>query len=152
MRTPWGQLAVSVNRMLDEIERLMEEVRGVGDDIAHDLRTPLTRLRGAAGRAAWPGPTRMRGAGPAWCSAAIEDLDQAFAGDHRAAGASDKSKAARAGAGFAAVDLSAIARGVGELYQPVAELRDVTLNIAADSEIVVQGDRDLLFEAVGQFG
>ena len=39
------QLAGSVNRMLDEIERLIDEVRGVGDDIAHDLRTPLTRVR-----------------------------------------------------------------------------------------------------------
>ena len=46
------QLAGSVNRMLDEIERLVEEIRGVGDDIAHDLRTPLTRVRARLERGA----------------------------------------------------------------------------------------------------
>src|SRR5258708_28717511 len=42
---PFDQLAVSVNRMLGEIEGLIHEIAGVGDDIAHDLRTPLTRVR-----------------------------------------------------------------------------------------------------------
>src|SRR6266478_4138011 len=42
---PFDQLAVSVNRMLGEIETLIHEIAGVGDDIAHDLRTPLTRVR-----------------------------------------------------------------------------------------------------------
>jgi len=49
-------LALLVNRMLDEIERLMGEVKGVCDDVAHDLRTPLTRLLAGlerAERAAW---------------------------------------------------------------------------------------------------
>ena len=41
---PFDQLAVSVNRMLGEIEALIHEIAGVGDDIAHDLRTPLTRV------------------------------------------------------------------------------------------------------------
>ena len=44
-RRPFDQLAVSVNRMLGEIESLIHEIAGVGDDIAHDLRTPLTRVR-----------------------------------------------------------------------------------------------------------
>jgi signal transduction histidine kinase len=42
---PFDRLAVSVNKMLDEIEALIHEIAGVGDDIAHDLRTPLTRVR-----------------------------------------------------------------------------------------------------------
>ncbi len=42
---PFDQLAVSVNRMLGEIEALIHEIAGIGDDIAHDLRTPLTRVR-----------------------------------------------------------------------------------------------------------
>ena len=42
---PFDQLAVSVNGMLGEIETLIHEIAGVGDDIAHDLRTPLTRVR-----------------------------------------------------------------------------------------------------------
>jgi methyl-accepting chemotaxis protein len=42
---PFDQLAVSVNQMLGEIEALVHEIAGVGDGIAHDLRTPLTRVR-----------------------------------------------------------------------------------------------------------
>jgi signal transduction histidine kinase len=42
---PFDQLAVSVNKMLGEMEALIQEIAGVGDDIAHDLRTPLTRVR-----------------------------------------------------------------------------------------------------------
>ena len=51
----FDRLAEIVNRMLGEIERLMNEVKGVGDDIAHDLRTPLTRF--AAG---WSAPVTAR--------------------------------------------------------------------------------------------
>jgi methyl-accepting chemotaxis protein len=47
---PFDQLAVSVNRMLGEIGALLHEISGVGDDIAHDLRTPLTRVRIERGR------------------------------------------------------------------------------------------------------
>ncbi|MEI9984684.1 MAG: HAMP domain-containing protein [Aliidongia sp.] len=44
-RDDFDQLAISVNRMLDEIARLLDEVKATGDEIAHDLRTPLTRVR-----------------------------------------------------------------------------------------------------------
>ena len=56
---PFDQLAVSVNRMLGEIETLIQEIAGVGNDIAHDLRTPLTRVRGRASVAAGAGATTL---------------------------------------------------------------------------------------------
>jgi signal transduction histidine kinase len=130
--------------MLDEIERLMDEVRGVGDDIAHDLRTPLTRLRarleGGLARA------ESQAALAAVVQHAIADLDQAFALITALLRIGQIEGSARR-AGFGVVNLSAIARGVAELYQPVAELREVGLSVSADSDAVVQGDRDLLFEA-----
>jgi signal transduction histidine kinase len=138
------QLAVSVNRMLDEIERLMDEVRGVGDDIAHDLRTPLTRLHarleGGLARA------ESREALADVVQHAIADLDQTFALITALLRIGQIEGSARR-AGFGDVDLSEIARGVAELYQPVAELRDVALTVAAEADMAVRGDRDLLFEA-----
>jgi signal transduction histidine kinase len=76
----------------------------------------------------------------------MTDLDQAFALITALLRIGQIEGSARR-AGFGPVDLSAIARGVSELYQPVAELRDVVLTVTAGADIIVQGDRDLLFEA-----
>lgn len=142
---PFDQLAASVNRMLGEIETLIQEIAGIGDNIAHDLRTPLTRVR-----------IRLeRGREHA---ATVEELravaDQAIAGldqlltiitallriaeiEHR-----------RRLAGFSEVRLAPLVREVGDLYDPIAEDKGVTLRIEAANEMTVRGDRDLLFEAV----
>jgi signal transduction histidine kinase len=138
------QLAAAVNRMLDDIERLVEEIRGVGDDIAHDLRSPLARMRarleGALGRA----QTRDDMADAV--GRAIADLDQAF-GMITALLRIGQIEGSARRAGFAPVSLSAIAREAMELYQPVADLRGVTLTMSLAPDMIVQGDRDLLFEA-----
>ena len=142
---PFDQLAVSVNGMLQEMEALIHEIAGVGDDIAHDLRTPLTRVR-----------VRLeRGRDHA---ATLEDLrsvvDQAIAG-------LDQSLAiitallriaeiehARRLDGFNQIRLAPLVREVGDLYDPIAEDKHVTLCVDAAEEATVHGDRDLLFEAV----
>jgi signal transduction histidine kinase len=142
---PFDQLAVSVNGMLQEMEALIHEIAGVGDDIAHDLRTPLTRVR-----------VRLeRGRDHA---ATLEDLravvDQAIAG-------LDQSLAiitallriaeiehARRLDGFNQIRLAPLVREVGDLYDPIAEDKHVTLRVDAAEEATVHGDRDLLFEAV----
>ena len=137
------QLALAVNRMLDEIERLVQEMRGVGDDIAHDLRTPLARMRarleGGLGRA----ETLEELA--ATVDRAIADLDQAFAMITALLRIGEIEGSARR-AGFAPVSLNAIAREAGDLYQPMAELHGVELSLSLGPDLVVQGDRDLLFE------
>jgi len=142
---PFDQLAVSVNRMLGEIEALIHEIAGVGDDIAHDLRTPLTRVRVRLerGRAHAATLEELR----AVADQAIAGLDQSLAIvtallriaeiEHR-----------RRLEGFGQVRLAPLLREVGDLYDPIAEDKRVTLRVEAADEAPVHGDRDLLFEAV----
>jgi signal transduction histidine kinase len=70
----FDKLARIVNEMLDEIERLMLQAKGAGEDIAHDLRTPLTRLRGRLERALSVGPGNPDITST--IGTAIEDIDQ----------------------------------------------------------------------------
>jgi signal transduction histidine kinase len=142
---PFDQLAVSVNRMLGEIETLIHEIAGVGNDIAHDLRTPLTRVRARLERG------RAR-------AATLDDLraivDQSIAGlDQSLAVVTALLRIAeiehnRRLDGFSQVRLAPLLREIGDLYEPIAEDKHVSLKVDAADETVVHGDRDLLFEAV----
>jgi signal transduction histidine kinase len=142
---PFDKLAVIVNGMLANIETLIQEIAGVGDDIAHDLRTPLTRVRVRLER----GCAR---------SATLEELktvvDEAIAGlDQSLAIITALLRIAeiehvRRLDGFGELPLAPLLHEVGELYEPIAEDKQVTLRVDAADDAVVRGDRDLLFEAV----
>ena len=144
-RDALDQLATGVNRMLDEIGRLIAEVQGVGDDIAHELRTPLsrarTRLEGGRDRA----PTREALVGV--IDGALSDLDQTFA-TITALLRIRQIAADRRHDSFREVSLTAIVLEAEDLYMPIAELRSLTLKVVAPPGLMVFGDRDLLFEAV----
>jgi signal transduction histidine kinase len=139
------QLAGSVNRMLGEIERLVEEIRGVGDDIAHDLRTPLTRVRARLerGRAA----AETQAAWQAVTGQAIADLDQALATITALLRIGQIEAGARR-EGFAVVNLADVAEEAAEFYRPLAEQRGIVLEgpDADAGSAPVQGDPALLFE------
>jgi signal transduction histidine kinase len=136
-----------INGMLEEIERLMAEVKGVCDSIAHDLRTPLTRLLAGLERA------RRRACCRKDYEAAIEDaivetkaLLRTFAAMLRI---SEVESGARR-AGFRSVDLSRVVTDVGEFYEPLADEKGVRLIWRPDGPgAVMPGDPSLLFEAVG---
>jgi signal transduction histidine kinase len=142
---PFDQLAVNVNRMLGEIECLIHEVAGVGNDIAHDLRTPLTRVRIRLERG------RER-------AATLDELrkvvDQSIAGlDQSLAVVTALLRIAeiehsRRLERFSDVQLAPVVREVGDLYEPIAQDKHVTLKVETADEATVHGDRDLLFEAV----
>ncbi len=138
-------LAASVNRTVEQVETLLEEVRGVGDSIAHDLRTPLARMRARleGGRRRAVSLAELDEV----ASHAIADLDQCFA-IITALLRIGEIESARRRSGFSAVSLSAIVAEVGDLYQPVAELRGLRFVVRAQGEQTVSGDRDLLFEVV----
>lgn len=140
-----------VNSMLDQIERLMGEVKGVCDSIAHDLRTPLTRLLGALERANRRNlPAAERSAGITTAISEVQMMLRTFAALLRISEIEDGARRAS----FRAVDLADVANDAVEYYEPAAEARDIALTfesklLEADETAVIQGDADLLFEALG---
>jgi len=142
---PFDKLAVIVNGMLDRIEALIGEIAGVGDDIAHDLRTPLTRVRATLERGRDNARTleELRTV----ADRAIGGLDQSLAIITALLRIAEIEHSRRL-AGFSKVALADLVREVGDLYEPIAEDKHVTLRIEASDESTVHGDRDLLLEAV----
>lgn len=142
---PFNELAVLINGMLDEIETLLRSVAGVGDDIAHDLRTPLTRVRVTLERARQNAITlhQLRAA----VDQSIAGLDQSLAMVTALLRIAEIEHGRRV-AGFGEVALADLVREVGELYEPIAEDKGVTLTVEANGKGRACGDRDLLFEAI----
>jgi signal transduction histidine kinase len=139
------QLAEIVNSMLDEIAKLVNDIRGIGEDIAHDLRTPLTRVRTRLERARDHAESRDELA---------DAVDKGIAGiDQTLAIVTALLRIAeiehdRRSAGFAPVDLAEIVQEVVELYEPIADDKGLQLDASVDAHAIVHGDRDLLMDAV----
>jgi signal transduction histidine kinase len=142
---PFDRLAVIVNGMLDEIEALVQSMAGAGDDIAHDLRTPLTRVRVMLerGRQNAANLEDLR----ATVDHAIVGLDQSLAIITALLRITEIEHSSRL-AGFSQVALADLAREIGDLYEPIAEDKQVGFAVGANEDVVVRGDRDLLFEAI----
>jgi len=141
----FDQLAVNLNRMLDQIERLMTAMREVTDDVAHDLKTPLARLR-ARLELALIGPSDAASQNEAIRSA-IDEADRLLATFNALLGIA----AAEAGAGRDAavpLDLSEVARSAAELYEPVAEEKGFSMSQSIEPDVKICGDRHLLSQTL----
>jgi signal transduction histidine kinase len=140
-------LAAIVNRMLGEIERLIGEVKGVCDNIAHDLRTPLTRLRSQLHRLQGSGDRGDRGDGDVpTLERCITDVD-ALLDRFRALLRISELEDLRRRSGFAGVDLGETLRQVHELYAPLAEDNDIAFHVETPVTATLHADPHLLFEA-----
>jgi signal transduction histidine kinase len=139
------RLAEIVNTMLDEIERLVAEVRGVCAGIAHDLRTPMTHLRAGLERARRRSNTV--GDYESAVDAAILQSDvvlNRFTALLRIA----EIEADGRRASFGDVSLDTVLRDVVDLYEPVADDRGLSVSVHAPEPVPVRGDVDLLFGAI----
>lgn len=138
-------LAATVNRMLDEIERLMSEIKSVGDNIAHDLRTPLTRLRAVLYRLQQQmeessGQRAMVGQ----VIAEVDSLLLRFRALLRISEIENKQRRA----GFKSIQLQEILGQAVNFIEPLAETKEISLSLNAGHVAPVQGDSELLFEAI----
>jgi signal transduction histidine kinase len=141
----WDRVAENLNLMLDRIETLMGEVKQVSDNVAHDLRTPLTRMRGRLEKA-YHGQ-RMAEDDQALIGDTIADLDAVLRIFSSLTRIAQIETQARKGA-FRTVNLVEIASEVVELYDAAAEQDGTRLSIVGDHEVLVTGDRDLIFDAI----
>jgi signal transduction histidine kinase len=135
-------LAEKINRMLSELSNLVEGVRRVSDGIAHDLRTPLARLKTRLERLR-RGRSEEREIGEA-----IEEADRLLATFGAVLRIARIESGERGRTAFAAVDLTSLVDDVAELYRPLIEERGMKFSLHSAPAISVQGDRDMLFQAV----
>lgn len=145
-RDELDMLAAIVNRMLEQVERLLGEVKGVSDSIAHDLRTPLTRLRTQLHRVQQLGSEGdPRNQLVERCIVEADALLDRFRALLRISELEDIGRRA----GFAAVDVGDTLRRVHELYAPLAEEKEIAFALEADAVPTLRADGHLLFEAIG---
>ncbi|MEI9925472.1 MAG: ATP-binding protein [Bradyrhizobium sp.] len=140
-----SKLAIIVNGMLDKMETMIHALAGVGNDIAHDVRTPLTRAR----------LTLERGRSNATSLDQLQDVvDRSIAGIDQALTIVTallrlaEIENSRRSAGFGEVALDDMLEEIGDIYEPIAENKNIALRIEASRHLTVHGDRDLLVEAV----
>lgn len=140
--TKWddlSDLAQTLNALLNQIESLMQGIRDVSDNIAHDLRTPLTRLRHQLEEAKNAPPEEHD------INALLAEADHLLATFNALLRISNIEKGKRHQA-FAPVDLQVVLRDVIELYEPLAEEKNIALEASYQQVPTLSGDRDLLFQ------
>lgn len=141
----FDRLATSFNEMMDEIERLVEGIRTVTDNIAHDLRTPLNRLRSRIdvallGRGDEAELRRV-------LEETVVEADNLLATFNALLAISNAESGQRLHS-FEPLDPALLAADVVELYEPLAEEKGVAIACHADPGLSLEGDRHLMFQAL----
>lgn len=140
----FDRLVDNLNQMLDQIEELMHGIKQVSNNIAHDLRTPLTHLRRRL--------DMMRESGPGGDSnqellaQAIVEADGLLDTFKALLRISEVETGGRRG-GFRSVDMTDLLSDLSELYQPLCEEHGQNFYVQVAATESIAGDRDLLFQA-----
>jgi len=139
------RLCTIVNRILDRLEEGVGALRGVGENIAHDLRTPLTALRARLERSAALAGSETHEAQS--IDQSIGNVDRALSIITALLRISEIENLRRASA-FARVDLMEILQETADTFLPVAEEKGIRLIASCETQAVIVGDRQLLIEAL----
>jgi len=139
------RLAVNLNIMLERIEMLLKGFKEVSDNIAHDLKTPLTRLRNRCEEAlrTGKGEQEYRAA----LHATIEESDGLIR-TFNALLMIARAESGEASTPMTEFDAADIARGVGELYDPLADDKGLALKVEAADPAPLKGNRELVSQAL----
>src|SRR5215813_4845595 len=139
------RLAESLNAMLERIEALMHGLKEVSDNIAHDLRTPLTRLRNRCEEALRlaEDESQYRAA----LESTIEESD-ALIRTFNALLMIARAESGQARENMSEFDAAEIAHDIGELYEPLAEEKGIALKVEAETPAPVKGNRELISQAL----
>jgi signal transduction histidine kinase len=139
-----GRVSRDVNAMLEEISRLVSQLRNVGDNIAHDLRTPISVVRARLERSV----EQSDEAGlRVSVRAALADLDRAMVTIAALLRLAEVENSPHA-TGFGSIDLAAICVDLFEFYEPLARAKSIAMTIEATPPASAMGDGDLLREAL----
>jgi signal transduction histidine kinase len=141
----FSRLNREINRMLDQIEHLMAGVRDVSNAIAHDLRTPLCRIRGQLDGALRPSTTQAKLADTT--RGAIDDIDELIGVFDTVLQIAETESGIRR-QGFEPVPLNTLITDVVELYDAAAEAQGLALATEIDGMPTTLGDKNLLANAV----
>jgi signal transduction histidine kinase len=142
---PFSKLAIIVNGLLDKMETMIHALAGVGNDIAHDVRTPLTRARLTLERGRTNATTLEQL--QSVVDRSITGIDQTLAIVTALLRLAEIENSRRS-AGFGDVALDEMLDEVCDIYEPIAENKNIALHVVAPKRLTVRGDRDLLIEAV----
>jgi signal transduction histidine kinase len=140
----FDRMSDSLNTMLERIEKLNEGLRQVSDNIAHDLKTPLTRLRNKAADALDSADGEGRRVALEGIIGESDQLIRTF----NALLMISRVEAGSVAAEMTAIDLSAIVADTAELYEPLAEEAGLALTTDIEPGVEVQGNRELIGQAI----
>jgi signal transduction histidine kinase len=139
------RLAENLNVMLERIEALMHGLKEVSDNIAHDLKTPLTRLRNRAEQALRTAKSEAEYR--AAIDATIEESDGLIR-TFNALLMIARAESGQARGDMSEFDAAEIAHDIGELYEPLAEQKGIALKVDADTPAPLKGSRELVSQAL----
>ena len=141
----FDELALNVNAMLERIERLLVGMRQVSEDIAHDLRTPLSRMRSRIEVALMGAPSSDESRG--LLEETLQDADRLIE-TFNALLAIARAEAGAQHADWERLDLAELAHDVAELYEPLAEERSINLRLELGKGAIIRCHRQLVAQAI----